>query len=158
MVHFTCNSAKSWVICIHSGLLRFTHQFLDVQRGKVMIAGKRIVLFTAALIALAVMCWGQGTTGTITGVVRDPNGATIPNAKVVARNVDTAAEAVATTDTLGSYVFPNLSPGTYTLTVEVTGFRKSTVAAQRLTVGDVVRQDVQLEIGQVTESVTVEAR
>ena len=117
-----------------------------------------MVLFTAAFIALAAMCWGQGTTGTITGVVKDPNGATVPNAKVVARNVDTAAEIVATTDSLGSYVFPNLSPGTYTLTVEASGFRKSTVAAQRLTVGDVVRQDIQLEIGQVTESVTVDAK
>ncbi|MDP8982329.1 MAG: TonB-dependent receptor [Acidobacteriota bacterium] len=123
-----------------------------------MIVAKRIVLFTAALIALASMCWGQGTTGTINGVVTDPNGAAVPNARVVARNVDTSAETVGTTDSLGSYLFPNLSPGIYSLTVESTGFRKAAVAAQRLTVGDVLRQDIRLEIGQVTESVTIDAK
>ena len=101
--------------------------------------------------------WGQGLTGTISGVVTDPNGAVVPLAKVTAQNVATNAITQTQTDTSGYYRFPNLTPGNYIITVEAKGFRKTALAPRELTVSGTLRSDVTLQIGEVTETVTVEA-
>jgi hypothetical protein len=106
-------------------------------------------LFSAIVLA-------QGVTGTISGVVKDPKGGVIPGAKVVARDVATNAEAPATTDDIGFYKIINLVPGSYVVTIEAPGFRKASVSEQRLSTGAVLRLDATLEIGQVTETVTIE--
>ncbi len=62
------------------------------------------LLFAAAALA-------QGTTGTITGVVKDPNGAVIPGVRVVARNAATNSETAVTTDGTGFYKIVNLVSG-----------------------------------------------
>lgn len=112
---------------------------------------------SAALVLFAVAAHGQTVTGSITGVVRDPNAAIIIGATVKATNAGTGVEFTTATGENGFYVFPALTPGRYTLTVSSPGFRTAEVAEQRLTVADVIRQDVTLAIGQVTESITVEA-
>lgn len=99
----------------------------------------------------------QGVTGTITGVVRDPGGAVVPGASVEARNVDTGAQAKAITNEDGYYRIGNLEPGSYQLSVEARGFKKTTLSAERLSVAQSLRLDVGLEIGTVTEVVSVEA-
>ncbi len=101
--------------------------------------------------------FGQAVTGTITGVVMDPNGAMIPGAVVTAKNVATGAEAQTTTSGEGFYRVANLSPGEYTVSVEAQGFKKTTTQANRLSVGDSMRLDLTLELGQVTEVVSVQA-
>ena len=101
--------------------------------------------------------WGQGLTGTISGVVTDPNGAVVPLAKVTAQDVATNAITQTQTDTSGYYRFPNLTPGNYIITVEAKGFRKTALAPRELTVSGTLRSDVTLQIGEVTETVTVEA-
>src|SRR5258708_20064658 len=118
----------------------------------------RLLSIFVLVTALALLCFGQGTTGTITGVVKDPKGAVIPNAKVLAHNVGTGADMPGQTDDTGSYLFSNLVPGEYAISVEASGFRKAVLTPQRLSVGDVMREDVTLEIGQVTETVTVDAQ
>jgi hypothetical protein len=101
--------------------------------------------------------WGQGLTGTISGIVTDPNGAFVPGAKVTVRNVGTNALNQTTTDENGYYRFPTLSPGNYVISVEVKGFRRAELAARELTVSAALRADVRLEIGEISETVTVEA-
>lgn len=118
----------------------------------------RLMFLGALVLAIAALCFGQGTTGTITGVVKDPNGAVVANGKVLAHNVGTGADTPGLTSDTGSYLFSNLVPGEYTISVEAAGFRKAVLTPQRLSVGDVLREDVTLEIGQVTETVTVDAK
>ena len=101
------------------------------------------------------IAWGQGLTGTISGIVKDPGGLTVPNAVVTAKNAGTNAEASAKTDEGGYYRIANLAPGNYGLTVEATGFRKTERPPQLLTVAATLRVDFELEIGQFSETVTV---
>jgi hypothetical protein len=112
----------------------------------------------AAILAVTItgLALSQGLTGTISGVVKDPNNAVVPSAKVSARNQATNAIAQTLTDDSGYYRFTNLTPGFYFVSVEANGFRKAELSPQELTVAGALREDVTLEIGQITETVTVE--
>ncbi|MFB3776642.1 MAG: carboxypeptidase regulatory-like domain-containing protein [Bryobacteraceae bacterium] len=121
---------------------------------------RRLFVLVASLCVLtttAQMCFGQANTGIISGLVKDPSGAPVPGASVVITNVGTNAETKAETGPDGYYRVPNLVPGQYTVSVEARNFRRMTMSPQRLSVGDTLRIDVLLEIGAVTETVTVEA-
>jgi len=113
----------------------------------------------AAVLAglITVSAWGQAATGTIVGNVTDATGGAVVNANVIATNAGTNESAKTTTNARGEYVFAEMTPGMYAVTVEASGFRKTTVAPQRLAVASVLRMNVSLEVGQVTESVTVDA-
>src|ERR1039457_453745 len=99
--------------------------------------------------------FGQSVSGTIAGVVTDPKGAVVPGARVAARNAATNARSVQTTGEDGFYRLTNLVPGEYVVVVEREGFRKASLSPQQLGAADALRLDVTLEIGQVTDSVTV---
>src|SRR5579863_3799738 len=114
----------------------------------------RLPLFLLAVLT-ATTVWGQGLTGSISGVVKDPNGAVIPNAKVIAKNAATNAESTTQSDDTGFYRILNLVPADYIITAEAAGFRRTVTSPQTLTIGQALRVDVNLEIGQVTEAVTV---
>src|SRR5215471_10036444 len=103
----------------------------------------------------ALVVWGQGLTGSISGLVKDPKGGSIPNAKVVAKNVATNAEVETHTDEIGFYRILNLLPGDYMVSAEAPGFRRVSTSAQTLTIAQPLRVDISLEIGQVTETVVV---
>lgn len=103
------------------------------------------------------LSFSQGLTGTISGVVKDPNGAVVPNATITVKNTSTNAAVQTKTDDNGYYRLPNLTPGYYAVSVEAKGFRKAELSPQELTVAGALREDVTLEIGQVNETVTVEA-
>ena len=75
------------------------------------------LLLNFCLAALA-----QNDRGAITGEVKDPGGAVVPNATVIARNAGTGAESKTTTTSTGNYTIPSLIAGNYILTVEVKGF------------------------------------
>jgi hypothetical protein len=101
--------------------------------------------------------FGQGVNGTITGTVNDPTGSVISGAAVEAANVETGALYTAASTNTGNYAIPNLPVGSYTVTVKVPGFK--TYAHTNLTIiaGQVLREDISLEVGSATESVTVSA-
>jgi len=111
-------------------------------------------LAVAALIGLPLV-YGQGLTGSISGLVTDPSGSGVPNAKVVAKNVATNAETSGITDAAGYYRILNLLPSDYVVTAQATGFRQMSTSPQTLTIAQALRVDLVLELGQVTESVTV---
>ncbi|MGH9626971.1 MAG: carboxypeptidase regulatory-like domain-containing protein [Bryobacteraceae bacterium] len=99
----------------------------------------------------------QTTTGTITGLISDNSGAVIPNAKVGAHNVNTGIEINTVTSSTGNYVVSNLPVGTYELTVQAPGFRTWTRQEISISANDNIRIDAAMEVGQVTERVTVSA-
>ncbi|MGA2629582.1 MAG: carboxypeptidase-like regulatory domain-containing protein [Terriglobia bacterium] len=94
----------------------------------------------------------------IRGTVSDPSGAVVAGAKITAANVDTGVSKAAVSGSDGSYEFLQLhAPGTYTVTVEQSGFRGSQVTNIHLSLNQIYVQNVQLELGQMNQQVTVEA-
>ena len=115
------------------------------------------VFFCFVLFILALpLAEGQKTTGTITGTVTDPSGAVLSGASVKLTNVGTGAERAAKTNTQGSFTFPELPAGTYTITVNNSGFKQSVQQNVELHVADITNVNVRMEVGTSTETVTVE--
>lgn len=113
-------------------------------------------LFAAALLLNGSLA-GQTASGVITGTVTDASGAAAAGAKVALTQVDTNQTREQTTSNTGNYEFRALPRGLYTLQVELPGFKKEEVKGIQLTVAESVQLDVKLQVGQVTDSVTVEA-
>jgi hypothetical protein len=109
-----------------------------------------VTIFAAALPASA-----QLDTGTIVGTVRDQSGAVVPGATVTATQESTATTASAVSTDKGQFVFPNLKIGTYSISAELPGFRKSVQTGIALHVQERVDVDVKIELGNVTEEVVV---
>ena len=99
----------------------------------------------------------QVSTGDILGTITDASGAVLVGAKVTAENPDTSLTRTATTDSSGNYDIVLLPAGRYNLRVEHTGFRGASVNAIALAIGDRLREDVRLEVGQTSETVEVNA-
>ena len=100
----------------------------------------------------------QSITGAIVGRVTDPSDAVVVGASVRAINVATGALDAAATDGAGFYRIANLVPGEYFVEVEAPGFQKTRLSAQRLSLADNLRLDVELELGETKFSVTIEDR
>ena len=85
--------------------------------------------------------FAQSSTGSISGNVVDASGAGVPGASVSVRNVDTGATRAATSGVSGGFTFPNLTPGNYAVSGELSGFSPAKVTNVTVTVGgDVDRQ------------------
>ena len=92
---------------------------------------------------------------TISGVVSDAQGSPVPGATVTIKNEETGVETAHTTNEAGAYNSPPLVLGRYTVTVDLSGFKKSVTSGILLQGGDAFRIDVTLEVGALTESVEV---
>ncbi|MCC6163878.1 MAG: TonB-dependent receptor [Acidobacteria bacterium] len=97
----------------------------------------------------------QALYGTLTGTVVDDSGAAIPGATVTVVNQGTGLEVNAVTDDTGSYAIRNLQPGAYTVKASLQGFKEYVQTGIPVSQGDVVRIVARLEVGALTESVTV---
>ena len=95
--------------------------------------------------------------GTLDGNVVDPSRASVANATVTVLNSANGFTRSATTNTQGEFTLATLPPGTYTLTVKAEGFQTYTQKGIVLNANQVVRSDVTLTVGQVTQSMTVSA-
>lgn len=95
--------------------------------------------------------------GGLVGNVTDSSDAAIPGAKVTINHVATGTTREATTNESGIFRFPTIPPGTYTVTVQTDGFRAFSQSGVEVAVNSLTRVDARLEIGEVTERVTVEA-
>lgn len=109
------------------------------------------------VLAAALPAFGQTTSGSVNGVVNDPGGATVAGANVTLTNNETGIVQTATTKENGEYVFPQVAPGTYTLTVEAAGFKKAVAPDIVVAVGVPARAVIALEVGAVSEVITVTA-
>ncbi|OLE84752.1 MAG: hypothetical protein AUF76_02550 [Acidobacteria bacterium 13_1_20CM_2_65_9] len=101
--------------------------------------------------------YAQQTTASFGGNVVDSNNAVLPQSQVVVRNVDTGFVQSATTDQSGAFLFPRPPVGSYELRVERTGFSTYVQTGITLTVDQAATQTVIMQIGQVSEEVTVHA-
>jgi hypothetical protein len=97
----------------------------------------------------------SSTVGSISGTVRDPQGAAIPNAEVVIEEEATGQSRTVRTDDDGDYSAQSLPVGRYSVSVAPAGFKKTVATGVEVHVSDRVVVDLNLEIGQVTETVTI---
>lgn len=110
------------------------------------------------LAAFASLCAiAQVTTGTILGTVTDQSGAAVVGASVTVSDIDKGTSVNRKTDETGSFQFPFLIPGNYKVTVEQAGFKKAEQSGITLQVDQRARVDIQLSVGNVSETVEVTA-
>jgi hypothetical protein len=100
---------------------------------------------------------GQAVSGTILGTVTDSSGGVMANAKVTIVNEGTSLTRVVTADPNGEYTAPSLPPGRYTVMTEMPGFKALALSNIDLGVDQRVRIDLKLEVGAMTESVSIKA-
>jgi hypothetical protein len=112
---------------------------------------------TAVFVCLCVApeVLSQTTRATLTGTVTDPNGAVVPGATVNATNVATNISSETQTNQVGTYTFTALPPGEFTVAVELTGFKRNVQTGIILRIAETSRLDIPLEVGALTEEVSV---
>ena len=122
------------------------------------------IRFTALLLATMVVglvssgvafAQTQSNAADLQGVVRDQSGAVVSGATVTARQAGTNTSKTTTSNDEGSYLIINLPPGDYEVSVEAPNFKKAVLPAVTLTVGQRADLDIALEVGQVSEVVTI---
>jgi hypothetical protein len=99
----------------------------------------------------------QETRAIVTGTVTDPQGAVVPNAKVELKNVETNVATTIASNDSGFYSSPPINPGQYTMSVSAAGFKTSLRSNIELRVGDRLALDFQMQVGGVSETVSVVA-
>jgi len=116
-------------------------------------------LAVALLAALMVVGTGvaQTSKGILAGVVRDPSGAVIPGATVTVTNQDTGEARIVKSESSGSFRVDAISPGNYTVRVEVPGFQQFSAKNVTVTASVVTSYDPVLQVGNVSETVEVQA-
>jgi hypothetical protein len=115
----------------------------------------RAVSLTCIVVFLAISLAAQSNTGSITGVITDPNGAVIPNATVTVTNQGTNEKRTVQTDDEGRYDVPSLPTGTYTIEATGGGFQASSVKDLKLAVGERARADVTMAVAGASAVVEV---
>ncbi len=119
------------------------------------MTGLRIAVVLLATCVPALRA--QTSAGAIVGVIRDSSGSVIPEAKVVVTNLGTNVSSPFVTDGTGNYFVPALIPGHYKVEAEKQGFKTVTVLDVELAVSQTLRVDVTMPVGQLAESVSVQA-
>ena len=109
------------------------------------------------VMMMATRCWAQAETARVSGQITDAGGSVVPRAEIRIVNLETGVTTAGTSNEDGIYSIVGLIPGRYRLTFQKAGFREVIVDGLTLNVQDVVAQNVQLQVGSVSETVTVEA-
>jgi len=101
--------------------------------------------------------FAQTATSVIFGTVTDSTGSAVPNVPVTATETATHVSEKVVTNETGNYVFPNVRPGTYTVSCEAAGFRKAEVDNVLVEVNQRGRVDLSMQLGEVREVVAVQS-
>jgi len=109
----------------------------------------------AALLASSLGLFSQSPLGTVTGQVVDPSGAVVPGASVRLTNTGTNVESRSQSNDSGLYLFANVLPGDYTLSVEAKGFKTLTTTAFPVAAYRTSRRDLNVVVGETTNTVEV---
>lgn len=117
------------------------------------LTGRFLILLLAGGLAGV---WAQSNLATVTGIITDAAAAVVPGVSVTILNVDTGISRSANANEEGAYAFTNLPPGNYQLKAQMSGFRTHELKDLILEVGQVLRHDIRMDVGAVTESVTVQ--
>ncbi|HVG20397.1 MAG TPA: carboxypeptidase-like regulatory domain-containing protein [Blastocatellia bacterium] len=117
---------------------------------------KRLTSVLLTLLLLAnIPVLAQTTRGSLGGQVSDSTGAAITGASITLRNTATGEEVRANTNSQGTFSFPSLLPGKYSATVEATGFKRTELTEIVIEVSQSAKVDIKLEVGAMSEQVTV---
>jgi hypothetical protein len=116
-----------------------------------------LCLMMAGLVLSGVRISAQFTTASLSGTVVDSSGAAVPGAVVTVKNTGTGYRETAKTGSSGEYLFPSLPVGSYDLKVQEPGFATYVQHGITLAVNQVATQNVTLQVGQITQQVTVQA-
>ena len=111
------------------------------------------ILFAGMQTALA----QTADTGAISGTVTDPSGAVVAGAQIKVDNVATGETRVVKSSSLGAYLVPQLTPGTYTLQATETGFKIAAYSNLQVNVTETLPLNIHLIVGSPNETVTVES-
>jgi hypothetical protein len=125
-----------------------------------MFLRNRLLILTALVAVLtagAVPCAAQIGTGSINGVVVDPTGAAVPDVKITVTNVDRNVSRVVFSTARGDFSVTDLLPGNFSVTGEKAGFRITSIAAFELQVDQNARVDIALQVGELSQTVSVKA-
>lgn len=117
----------------------------------------RLIAVVYLCLALSLPSWAQKFTGTIRGVVTDKSGAVVADAPVTVTNVATGETRTVKTNQAGEYVALELNPGTYNISVKQPGFKEYVSKGVELNVSSVAVANAQLDVGNASDQVTVEA-
>lgn len=133
---------------------------LDPKRNRNPLSRRTALAVAAAgcavLVSLAsVTARAQAAGGALAGVVTDPSGSVIPGCHVTAKNLDGKNQETTVANAAGEYVFRSIPPGHYSLEFGAPGFAMGKVQAE-VSTGTAARVDAHLEIGQISEAVTVQ--
>ncbi len=128
----------------------------------VLAKGTRVVLFVLVCSLIQIVTpagvWGQAiATGTVQGTVTDPAGAAVTDAAVTLTDTTTSTTRTAPTNDTGRYIFANVPPGFYDVSVSKAGFRVTKFPKQEVTIGATLTLNTNLEIGSNVETVEVYA-
>lgn len=120
------------------------------------------VLLVACAVWLSALCLvsvatGQTETATISGLITDETGAVVAGAEVKLQSVERGTMTTATTNDAGIYVFASVHPGQYQITIHKPGFKQVDLLGMMVNVQDHIEQNFRLQVGSVSESVTVSA-
>jgi hypothetical protein len=120
-------------------------------------------LTTLTIVLLGCLCldatlaFGQATnTGTVVGVVTDNSGAVIPGATITLTDVTTSSARATTSNDTGQYVFVNVTPSNYSITVTKPGFSNSKITSQTVSVGTQTTANFKLQVGTAQQTVEVQ--
>jgi outer membrane receptor protein involved in Fe transport len=116
-----------------------------------------VVLTVGPALVIPSTASAQAVTGTLLGNVTDTSGAAVPGATVTATEVQTNISRTAVSNEAGYFIFASLQNGTYAVDAELTGFKKVVRQNIKVDVNTTIRVDLKLEVGQLTEAVTVSA-
>src|SRR6266404_2730114 len=117
----------------------------------------RNTLLILGLLSASALCRGQAGRAELFGTIHDPSGLSVPKAKVAAEDQATIVRYEGISDERGEYHLLGLPTGQYVLTIEQPGFRQYRQSGITLRLGDRTTVDIQLEVGQVSQSVNVSA-
>src|SRR5271157_3852618 len=117
----------------------------------------RVLAVVACCLIASVAALAQSDRGNITGTVTDPASAVVPNASLVATNLESGSQSKTVTSATGNYTLAGLPPGNYEITVEVPGFKKFTQTGLVVQVAQTARVDIVLQVGSATDSITITA-
>jgi hypothetical protein len=116
-----------------------------------------VVLLGTILLGFSAPVMGQAVNATLVGTVTDSSGAAVSNVKVTITETNTGISRASQTNESGNYIFPDLPPGTYTVTAEQSGFKRASRAGVDVIVNTTGRVDLVLQPGNISETITVEA-
>ena len=119
---------------------------------------RNILTIFLLILAISLPIYAQAVNGTILGTVTDSSGGSVPNTKISLTETNTGVVRTATTNESGNYIFPDVPPGTYSVSAELTGFKKMTRPGIELQINTSPRVDLTLQPGNVTEVIEVSAQ